>query len=58
MFTRWASCRKERAMISGTTQCNCKQGGKNYYAYGVPSIGCSFGGSNFRNSPICSEYCE
>jgi|GEM_PF-3403323 len=45
-------------MISGTTQCNCKQGGKNYYAYGVPSIGCSFGGSNFRNSPICSEYCE
>jgi photosystem II stability/assembly factor-like uncharacterized protein len=57
--TRGASCRKERAMTSGTTQCTFKQDGKNYYAYGMPSIGCSFGGgSNFTNSPICGEYCE
>lgn len=57
--TRGFSCQVERAMTSGTTRCTFTQSGKKYYAFGMPSIGCSFGGgSGFINSPICSEYCQ
>ncbi len=57
--TRGDSCQVERAMISGSTRCTFTTGGKDWYAFGMPSIGCTFGGgSGFVNSPICTEYCE
>jgi len=46
-------------MVSGSTRCTFSTSGKNWYAFGMPSIGCSFGGgSNFTNSPICTGYCQ
>lgn len=57
--TRGNSCQVERAMSSDTTRCTFTQDSKKYYAFGMPSIGCTFGGgSDFMNSPICTEYCE
>jgi hypothetical protein len=57
--TRGNSCQVERAMVSGSTRCTFSTSGKNWYAFGMPSIGCSFGGgSNFTNSPICTGYCQ
>jgi len=57
--TRGDSCQVEHAMVSGSTRCTFSTSGKNWYAFGMPSIGCSFGGgSNFTNSPICTGYCQ
>ncbi len=57
--TRGNSCQVERAMISGSTRCTFSSSGKNWYAFGMPSIGCTFGGgSGFVNSPICTGYCQ
>ncbi|MFC1591871.1 MopE-related protein [Thermodesulfobacteriota bacterium] len=52
------SCRYERALQSSVTRCTFSDNGRPLYAYGVPSIGCTFGGgSGFISSgPICGEY--
>lgn len=57
--TRGYSCQVQRAMVSGTTRCTFTTDNKKWYAFGMPSIGCTFGGgSGFINSPICTEYCQ
>ena len=52
------SCRYERALVSDITRCTYTDSGRDFYAYGVPSIGCSFGGGKdfISSGPICSEY--
>ncbi|MBN2105909.1 MAG: DUF1566 domain-containing protein [Deltaproteobacteria bacterium] len=56
--TRGESCQVSNGMTSDATRCTFTQSSKNWYAYGMPSIGCSFGGgSGFANGPFCTPLC-
>jgi hypothetical protein len=57
--TRGNSCRNERGLSSSSTRCTFTASDTKWYAFGLPSIGCSFGGgSDFTNGPLCGEYCS
>ena len=52
------SCRYERGLVSNITRCTFTDNGQPFYAYGVPSIGCTMGGGSgfIASGPICENY--
>ncbi len=51
------TCRYQKGLTGSSSRCTFSHDGKDFYAVGIPSIGCSFGGgSNYTEGAMCFDY--